>query len=550
MKTKMGISLEKLLKLEILKDSKVLAGKGGLKNKITKVNVMEVPDIIDWVSQGEFLITTAYSIRDDLQILEEIIPKLKEKGVTGLGIKVGRYVKELPENIVKLANEINFPILEVPLYVSHTDIISVILTEVISEQTNLLLDIERYNKEAMDIVIKGGNLNDIAKKLHNNIGNTLAIYENINDRCEIICCDNIDKSEIEKIVYKFISSNNYCKKLYYEHVDKINGEDIKRVTIPIIINKIEYGNVFIWTDNSDINTLQKMIIELYINIIMLEFAKRISIHSMESNYKLEFFDDLLSRSKSRLKRAIEKSKNYNFNTNNKYCIIEIRLRAWNDEILYDYREEINNLIFIINRIIKSYKNNIIYVERGDKIILLYGNVKSYNSVKIREDTLNLCKTIYADAVKKINSMEIIVGIGRSYIDISQLYKSQEQAKLIVEHLSKSTTESIIHYDDLGVYRILAHDEIKGELIDFCKDTIMPLIEYDKEYDSELVKTLKQYFKFNGNMKKVSEKMYMHYNTIVYRVNKIKAITGLDIEESDNSLNLQIALKILDIIEID
>lgn len=550
MKTKMGISLEQLLKLEILKDSKVLAGNGGLKNKITKVNVMEVPDIIDWVSQGEFLITTAYSIRDDLQILEEIIPKLKEKGVAGLGIKVGRYVKELPESIVKLANEINFPILEVPLCISHTDIISSILTQVISEQTNLLLEIERYNKEAMDIVIKGGNLNDIAKKLHNNIGNTLAIYENINDRCEIICCDNINKSEIEKIVYKFIGSNNYCKKLYYEHVDKINGQDIKRVTIPIIINKIDYGNVFIWTDNSDISTLQKMIIELYINIIMLEFAKRISIHSMESNYKLEFFDDLLSRSKSRLKRAIEKSKNYNFNTNNKYCIIEIRLRAWNDEILYDYKEEINNLMFIINRIIKSYENNIIYVERSDRIILLYGNVKSYNAVKIREDTLNLCKTIYSDAVKKINSMEIIVGIGRSYIDISQLYKSQEQAKLIVEHLSKGTTKSIIHYDDLGIYRILAHDELKGELIDFCKDTIMPLIEYDKEYDSELVKTLKQYFKFNGNMKKVSEKMYMHYNTIVYRVNKIKAITGMDIEESDNSLNLQIALKILDIIEID
>lgn len=550
MKTKMGISLEKLLKLEILKDSKVLAGNGGLKNKITKVNVMEVPDIIDWVSQGEFLITTAYSIREDLQILEEIIPKLKEKGVSGLGIKVGRYVKELPENIVKLANTINFPILEVPLSISHTDIISSILTQVISEQTNLLLEIERYNKDAMDLVIKGGNLNDIAKKLHNNIGNTLAIYENINSRCEIICCDNVDKSEIEKIVYKFIGSNNYCKKLYYEHVDKINGQDIKRVTIPIIINKIEYGNVFIWTDNSNISTLQKMIIELYINIIMLEFSKRISIYSIESNYKLEFFDDLLSKSKSRLKRAIEKSKNYKFNINNKYCVIEILLRAWNEEISEDSQEELNNLVFIINRIIKSYKNNIIYVERGDRIILLYGNVKSYNATNIKEDTLNLCKKIYAEALKKITSMEIIVGIGRSYLDMSELYKSQEQAKLIVEHLSKSTTESIIHYDDLGIYRILAHDGLKGELIDFCQDTIMPLIEYDKVYNSELVKTLKQYFKFNGNMKKISENMYMHYNTIVYRVNKMKEITGIDIEKSDNRLNLQIALKILDIIDLD
>lgn len=550
MKPKMGISLEKLLKLEILKDSKVLAGNRGLKNKITKVNVMEVPDIIDWVSQGEFLITTAYSIRDDLQILEEIIPKLKEKGVAGLGIKLGRYVKELPKNIVELANEINFPILEVPLSISHTDIISSILTQVISEQTNLLLEIERYNKEAMDIVIKGGNLSDIAKKLHNNIGNTLAIYENINDRCEIICRDNINKGEIEKIVYKFISTNNYCKKTYYEHVDEINGQDIKRVTIPIIIDKIEYGNIFIWMDNSNISPLQKMIIELYINIIMLEFSKRISIYSMESNYKLEFFDDLLSQSKSRLKKAIEKSKNYKFNINNKYCVIEILLRAWNEEISDDSQEELNNLVFIINRIIKSYKNNIIYVERGDRIILLYGNLKSYNAVNIKEDTLNLCKKIYAEALKKITSMEIIVGIGRSYLDISELYKSQEQAKLIVEHLSKSTTESIIHYDDLGIYRILAHDGLKDELIDFCQDTIMPLIEYDKVYNSELVKTLKKYFKFNGNMKKISENMYMHYNTIVYRVNKMKEITGMDIEESDNRLNLQIALKILDIIELD
>lgn len=550
MNTNIGISLEELLKLEILSGSNIIAGKNGLQNKITRVNVMEVPDIVDWVSKGEFLITTAYSIRNNIQILEEIIPKLKDKGVVGLGIKVGRYVKEMPENIIKIANTIDFPIVEVPITVSHTDIISSILTRVINEQTKLLLEIERYNKEAMEIIINGGNLNDIAKKLYNNIGNTLAIYENINDKCEIACSDNINKNEVEKIVYKFISTNNYCKQSYYEHIDKINGRDIKRITIPIVINKIEYGNVFIWIDNNIISALQKMIIELYINIIMLEFSNRISIHNMESNYKLEFFDDLLSRSKSRLKRAIEKSKNYNFNINNKYCIIEIRLRAWNEESSDNYQEEINNLMFIINRIIKSYKNNIIYVERGDRIILLYGNVKSYDALCIKEDTLKLCKKIYAEALKKITSMEIMIGIGRSYMDISQLYKSQEQAKLIVEHLNKGTTESIIHYDDLGLYRILAHDELKGELIDFCRDTIMPLIEYDKLYDSELIKTLKQYFKFNGNMKKISENMYVHYNTIVYRVNKIKTIIGRDIEESDNSLNLQIALKILDIIELE
>lgn len=550
MKANLGISLEKLLKLEILNGSKLLAGNGGLKNKITKVNVMEVPDIIEWVSEGEFLITTAYSIRDNVQILEEIIPNLKEKGVVGLGIKVGRYVKELPEKIFTIANSINFPIIEVPFCVSHTDIISSILTEVISEQTNMLLEIERYNNEAMQIMIKGGNLNDIIKKLYDHIGNTMAIYENINDRCEMVCSDKVNKNDIEKIVYKFISRNNYCRRCYYEDIDKINDQDIKRITIPIVIDKIEYGDIFIWIDNNNIDTLKRLIIDAYVHIIMLEFAKKISIHNMESNYKLEFFDDLLSESKGRQKRAIEKAKNYKFNKNNKYCVIEILLKEWNEEDSEHSQEAINNLLFVVNRVIKSYKNNIVYVEKSDRIILLYGNSKNDNTVKIKHDTLTLCKKVYSEALKKITSMEIIVGIGRSYLDISQLYKSQEQTKLIVEHLSKSSTESIIHYDNLGIYRILAHDGLNGELIAFCQDTIMPLIDYDKEYNSELVKTLKQYFKFNGNMKKISEKMYMHYNTIVYRVNKIKEVTGLDIEESDNRLNLQISLKILDIIDLD
>lgn len=75
-----GITVRELLNLEILKDSQVLSGSGGLDHRIFKMNVMEVPDILDWVRAGEFLLTTAYSIRETPERLKGLVEALSAKG--------------------------------------------------------------------------------------------------------------------------------------------------------------------------------------------------------------------------------------------------------------------------------------------------------------------------------------------------------------------------------------------------------------------------------------------------------------------------------------
>ena len=63
-----------------------------------------------------------------------------------------------------------------------------------------------------------------------------------------------------------------------------------------------------------------------------------------------------------------------------------------------------------------------------------------------------------------------------------------------------------------------------------------------------IKTLSMYFECGGNLKKVSEKMYIHYNTILYRINKIQQITNMDLSNSNDRLNLEVSLKIMNIID--
>ncbi|MBZ9685377.1 PucR family transcriptional regulator ligand-binding domain-containing protein [Clostridium estertheticum] len=556
----LGISLEKLLTLETFNGAKILAGARGMSKRITKVNVMEVPDIIEWVSPGEFLLTTAYSIKDNIKILIELIPKLNAKGVAGLGIKVGRYVSELPCDIIELADELGFPIIEVPFCVSHTDVISTILTEVINDQMNMLIKINGFNREVMNIMMKGGSLKEIATKLYENIGNSLAIYENMSDSCEIICNEE-DRNIIDNIIYEHISlkyseESNYDDEGSYKvRVDEIRGRIIERVSIPIIIENVEYGYIFIWLDKKNLTPLDNMLIESYVHIIALDFVKKLSLYNMENNYKLEFFDDLLSDNENRQKRAIERAKTFKFYKTLKYTVIVIFLKDIYSlsKLIIDKvsssQESISDLLFIIGRIAKRQRERIVYVDKSDRILILYGSEKNKNSQTIKNEVINFCQKILEEALKKFDGNKITIGIGRSYDKVEQLYKSHGQAKLIVENLSKTNIRNIKHYDDLGLYRILAFEGLQGELIEFCSDTIKPLIEYDKINNSELIKTLRIYFECDGNMKKISEKMYMHYNTIIYRVQQIKDITGLDLENGDSRLNLEIALKAMDLIQI-
>jgi len=555
-----GISLEKLLTLETLRGAKILGGASGTYKRITKVNVMEVPDIVEWVSEGEFLLTTAYSIKDNIHILMELIPKLNTKGVAGLGIKVGRYVNELPMDVIELADKLGFPIIEVPFSISHTDVISGILSEVINDQMNMLVKIDGFSREVMNIMMKGGSLKEIAQKLYDNIGNSLAIYENMIDSCEMICNED-DRGTIDNIVYKHIGlkhieENDYDNEGSYKvHKDEIRGNIVDRITIPIVIENVEYGCIFIWLDKKELTPLDNMLIESYVHIIALDFVKKLSLYNMESNYKLEFFDDLLSNNENRQKKAMERGKTFNLSKYLKYTVIVILLKDIYplDKVAVDNmslsKGNIKDLLFITGRIAKLYRQNIVYVDKSDRILILYGSDKSKDSQTIKSEVIIFCQNILSEALKKFYENNLTIGIGRSYDETKLLNKSHVQAKLIVENLSKTSMTCIKHYDDLGLYRILAFDGIQGELMEFCSDTIKPLIEYDKVNNSELVKTLKIYFQCDGNMKKIAEKMYMHYNTIIYRVQQIKDITGLDLENGDSRLNLEVALKAMDLIEL-
>lgn len=555
-----GISVEELMNLSILKNAKLLSGEEGLSNKITEINVMEVPDIVDWVKPGEFLLTTAYSIKDDIEKLNIIIPKLKEKGLAGIGIKTKRYIESIPQSVLDTSSKYKFPIIDIPFDVSYADIIMPVLTEVVNKQTVLLKRIAEFNERLTKIMLKGGSLDEIAKAINKSLGVGIAILEDV-FKTHVLVCDSSERDDLEDIIDQEFKNPsdmriyNYVENQYLRIEDTVEGKKIQRIMLSINTEDESYGKIIVWEDTKKLSSIELSVIEASCSLIALDLMKKLSIFENENKHRIEFFDDLLSDDDGRKKKAMEKANYFDFNKSISYSVIVISIGSIENLVRLtpnntNYLSYINSkLVSIVERLSKRYPNKVIYGNKSDRMIVLFGSELEKTMEQKKKAAMRFCSEVLEYAKLEMIHDNLSIGVGRNYKDVYKLSSSMREANRAVENMQlNNRTSAPVHYDDLGIYRILSYEELQPELYQFYQETLEPLVKYDKEKDSDLVETLNCYFSCGSNLKKVSEEMFTHYNTVIYRMQRIKEITNLNLDDPDQRLNIQISLKILDILK--
>jgi sugar diacid utilization regulator len=141
-----------------------------------------------------------------------------------------------------------------------------------------------------------------------------------------------------------------------------------------------------------------------------------------------------------------------------------------------------------------------------------------------------------------------VGMSSHYKNPGDLGRALEEAELVLEVQSRGGASGADMGD--GTYRLLfrvmaSHPE---EIRSFFDDTVAPIVRYDREYSSELVRTLETYLGQNCNMNATASAIYAHRHTIAYRLERIRDLTGFDPMKTEDRERLGLGLKAFRIIE--
>ena len=149
------------------------------------------------------------------------------------------------------------------------------------------------------------------------------------------------------------------------------------------------------------------------------------------------------------------------------------------------------------------------------------------------------------ASQLVPEWRMTVGIGGVCSSAGAIARSYAQARRALETAQRFGHQSdVAVFDDLGVYRLLFHVNDADELQGFTDQILGTLIDYDQRHGADLVRTLASFLEHNGNLQATARSLSLHVNSVAYRMQRIAAITELDLEQSEHRLQAQVALKIL------
>lgn len=278
----MAITVEEALTLDIFKGFKVIAGKKGLLNEITRVSVWDYElgeEISQNFSPHEFALSTLIAIKDDVNDLYSVVERMIKIGICGLAIKKV-YFDHIPDNVIELANKCNFPIMMFKN--TYTEDIIVAVNKAIDqkkEYENLALQIDHilYNNLNEDSIRK------IARKINVNFREKNIV---------VFCKRKVKKSLMTKSFYEKEMEEAFCKVIPYKngYVLINTFEDAKSSDIyKVVLRKLKW-----WGFVQD-----KYIIglsDLHEELGSLNIAIQESIYAFEysATYKkdISFFHDI------------------------------------------------------------------------------------------------------------------------------------------------------------------------------------------------------------------------------------------------------------------
>ena len=556
---------EALTMADALQKARVLAGKQGLDNVVTSVNVMEVPDILDWVRPGQLLVTTMYPLRDNIAEIETLVPRLAEKGLAGLAVTPLSFIDEFPQSMLDAANRFGFPLIELPPKVSFIDIIQPLTSKILNLQAEELLQSERILRQFIDLVLSGGNYSAIAQV----IAQVIECPVSIVDRFRRVLGHGflIGQTPAHRSFVWDDNEDSYLNDLYKPAlVETIPGSEAKRMRVagpeelidhivcPVKVSSMTLGEIILWGPLSyPLQFTELIAIEHGSTVTALKMMEMRSISEVEQRFRNETLELLLSDQPAARERIAYLAREQGNRLNSPFVVIVVKPDLPSGAILSESAEQSNvdSSLHLAKRYIRRIASDASFWHRGPRLVVFFPlqprNLASAKSFLLRE--LNkVCDRIGSEN----EPYTVSIGISSPVSDLAkfrQAYECAEQGLDIGRMFQDQAKGVVTHYEDLGLFRIVSLAESPASLQRFCQDAIGPLLAYDDEHGTDLVKTLRVYLEHSQNLAQTAKAMHVHYNTLRYRLERIREVLGDILDNQQQRLTIEIALQFYRVMDL-
>ncbi|ALA41444.1 MULTISPECIES: PucR family transcriptional regulator [Paenibacillus] len=487
-----GVTVQELMAIPVLKEAKVLSGEQGLSRVVRFIDIMEVPDLKGWVREGVLLMTTAYSIRHEPEVLCQIIQLLHQGGAAALVIKPTRFLTEIPHSALEESNACGLPVIEIPADIPYTDITQRVMDMVLNRQAELLRRSEEIYRTLTTMVLENSGIQAVS--------------------------DNI--AELFKAPVALVDNGGQAIVTSPQDWDWAKVQDARH--FPISVDKRTVAKLVI--ARNELDDMEQVGIEQARLVMALELMREKAVEDTESRLRGNFIDELMTPPLPVRHEVERRGRQLGFNPE----------YNWEVAVLESATAPPEEILSGLLSIESTRRRVVSHIEfRSNRAILFlptlqpndHQNAPGSDQETSWSDTLKNWST-----EKAWGTADYYLGIGsaKKLWELLQSYNEARRAITVAQRLYPD--KRVCKYSDIEMHYMLGEAMDKEEFSNLFERKLGRLQQYDRSHGSDLLKTLFYYLENRGSLVDTANYLFIHRNSVKYRLERIRDMTDFDLND--------------------
>ncbi|TNC28251.1 PucR family transcriptional regulator [Amycolatopsis alkalitolerans] len=255
-------------------------------------------------------------------------------------------------------------------------------------------------------------------------------------------------------------------------------------------------------------------------VLSVELARLRGIAEAELRLRRDLVHDLLTGTDDESADLRAEALGYDLRRPHRVVVVEGRGRTRSED----------GLLHAVRRVVRDKRLGPLMDTMSGSIVVVTGSDTGWEAMRLA-------------VLAELGGGQCTVGVGGVCERPSELPRSLREAQMAVRlQRSLRVGHGACEYEKLGVFRMLASVSDLSEVDAFVREWLGCLIDYDARRGADLVATLTQYLEHGGNYDATASRLSVHRSTLKYRLQRIRELTGLEINDPDVHFNLQLATR--------
>lgn len=526
----------------------VVAGKQGLTRQVLWLHNAGVPDAPYWLNGGELVMTTMFNMPQDINEQKEYVYQMAEKDVAGLVLTIGRYIQTIPDHLIQAADACDLPLIQIPFTARFVDVARAVNEEIAQENLRMVQRALTIHQTLTEIVLAGGGLQDLANELAHLLGHSISIE---NERFEAIATENIapvdearrytqlhgrtdprliDALEDHQILPQI---KRTMRPMHLEAIPDV-GLEMERILAPIVVHGEIYGYMWVIADDHRLSQIDRMAIESGSTIAALMMLYQESVQSAEASLKGNLISQLIQGESGRETILTDQSMRYGVDLRSPYVMMVVECGVTGTM-------KLSHLYRTVNQLIVTDGWEAVVGQFAGQIIVLAQDNEHLKALAARVQERVALTKICGDIQPRVG----VSGLQRATGNVKCGYEQCMDVLNITRKLDPN--RRVVYFTELGYLHTLYHagrESLDG-------NPYVPLLRrLLEETQADLFRTLEAYLDAGGNGVGTAEALHIHRSTLNYRLQRIFQICNVNLQDPITRMNLQVALKLMRLFEVD